>query len=78
VNPNLVTRDAKGEVDAVRYDQVNAMLLNEFLKKHRTIQEQQKEIDPLRSQLKEQRVLIQKVSDRVGMNKSASQMVINP
>jgi hypothetical protein len=37
------------------------MLLNEFLKQHKTVQEQQKEIDALRSELKEQRALIQKV-----------------
>jgi uncharacterized coiled-coil protein SlyX len=39
VNPDLVTRDAKGEVETVRYDQVNAMLLNEFLKEHRKVQD---------------------------------------
>jgi hypothetical protein len=46
---------------SVRYEAVNAMLLNEFLKQHKTVQEQQKEIDALRSELKEQRALIQKV-----------------
>ena len=40
VNPALVARDAEGEVYTVRYDAVNAMLLNEFLKEHRTVQEQ--------------------------------------
>jgi hypothetical protein len=39
VNPNLVARDAKGEVYTVRYDAVNAMLLNEFLKEHKKVQE---------------------------------------
>jgi hypothetical protein len=39
VNPDLVTRDAEGKVFTVRYDAVNAMLLNEFLKEHRTVQE---------------------------------------
>ncbi len=37
VNPNLVARDTKGEVYTVRYDAVNAMLLNEFLKEHRKV-----------------------------------------
>ena len=37
INPALVTRDAKGEINSVRYEAVNAMLLNEFLKEHRTI-----------------------------------------
>jgi uncharacterized coiled-coil protein SlyX len=39
VNPDLVTRDAKGELYTVRYEAVNAMLLNEFLKEHQTVQE---------------------------------------
>ena len=45
VNPDLVVRDEDGKVNAVRYEAVNAMLLNEFLKEHRTVQGQQKEID---------------------------------
>ena len=39
VNPDLVARDAKGELYTVRYEAVNAMLLNEFLKEHATVQE---------------------------------------
>jgi len=39
VNPDLVVHDKNGKVVAVRYDQVNAMLLNEFLKEHKTVQE---------------------------------------
>src|SRR6266542_3927493 len=45
VNPDLVARDAKGEVHTVRYDAVNAMLLNEFLKEHRKVQEQNRKIE---------------------------------
>ena len=37
VNPDLVVRDAEGKVNTVRYDAVNAMLLNEFLKEHRKV-----------------------------------------
>src|SRR6266702_2333328 len=44
VNPALVIRDAEGKVYTVRYNAVNAMLLNEFLKKHRTVQEQNRKI----------------------------------
>ena len=40
VNPDLVVRDAEGEIYTVRYDAVNAMLLNEFLKEHRKVEEQ--------------------------------------
>ena len=69
VNPDLVVRDENGEIYTVRYDAVNAMLLNEFLKEHRKeelqdlkAQEQQNEIDALKAELKEQKALIQKVS----------------
>ena len=55
VNPDLVVRDENGEVYIVRYEAVNAMLLNEFLEEHRTVQEQQREIDALKEELKEQR-----------------------
>jgi septal ring factor EnvC (AmiA/AmiB activator) len=39
VDPDLVVRDTQGEIYSVRYEAVNAMLLNEFLKEHRTVQE---------------------------------------
>ena len=41
VNPNLVVRDENGQIYTVRYDAVNAMLLNEFLKEHRKVEEQE-------------------------------------
>jgi hypothetical protein len=77
VNPDLVVRDDEGKVSTVRYEAVNAMLLNEFLKEHRTVQEQQKEIDTLKGELKEQRALIQKVNDKVELDKPAPQTVLN-
>jgi Chaperone of endosialidase len=49
VNPDLVVRDEKGEIYTVRYDAVNAMLLNEFLKEHRKVEEQQATITELKS-----------------------------
>jgi hypothetical protein len=70
VNPDLVVRDRKGEIYSVRYEAVNAMLLNEFLKAHRQIEEQQKEIEALRT-------LVQKVSDKIELNKPAPQVVSN-
>ena len=77
VNPALVTRDAKGEVYTVRYEAVNAMLLNEFLKAYRraeqqeaTIAKQQKQIDALTSGL-------QKVSAQLELMKAAPQTVLN-
>jgi hypothetical protein len=44
VNPDLVVRDAEGKVNTVRYDAVNAMLLNEFLKEHRTVEKQSRKV----------------------------------
>jgi hypothetical protein len=77
VNPDLVVRDKEGKPYSVRYDQVNAMLLNEFLKEHGTVQNQQKEIDALKTELKEQKAQIQKVSAQLEMSKPAPQTVLN-
>ncbi len=66
-----------GITDTVCYDAVNAMLLNEFLKEHRTVQEQQKEIDALRAELKEQSAFIQMVNDKVELNRPAPRTVLN-
>jgi hypothetical protein len=77
VNPDLVVRDQEGKPYSVRYDQINAMLLNEFLKEHRKAQEQQQEIDSLRAELREQRDLIQNVSEQIEMSKTARQVARN-
>jgi hypothetical protein len=85
VNPDLVVHDENGEIYTVRYEAVNAMLLNEFLKEHRTVQElksnaakqeativkQQKQIDALTAGL-------QKVSAQLEASKPAPQVVNNP
>src|SRR5262249_9390942 len=47
VNPDLVVRNKNGEVWTVRYEQINAMLLNEFLKEHNTVQELKKQVAAL-------------------------------
>jgi len=75
VNPDLVVRDRKGEIYSVRYDAVNAMLLNEFVKEHRQVQDQQKQIDKLTAQLKEQASMLQKVSAQIELIKTAPQTV---
>jgi Chaperone of endosialidase len=77
VNPDLVARDADGKVYTVRYEAVNAMLLNEFLKAHRRIEEQDKRIEKLTADLKQQTALIQKVKDKVELNKPAPGTVAN-
>jgi len=78
VNPDLVVRDKSGEILTVRYDQVNAMLLNEFLKEHRRMEEQDKRIEELTAQLKQQAAQIQKVSAQLQASKPAPQVVNNP
>jgi hypothetical protein len=89
VNPDLIVRDKEGKPYSVRYDQVNAMLLNEFLKEHRkgdeqdrkilkqetAIAKQQKQIDALKQELKEQRALIEKVNARIETDKPAPHLV---
>ena len=84
VNPNLVVCDKEGNPYTVRYDAVNAMLLNEFLKEHRKVelqdrraQEQQNDIDVLKAELREQKALIQKVSVQLEMSRPAPQTVLN-
>jgi hypothetical protein len=86
VNPDLVVRDKNGEIYTVRYDAVNAMLLNEFLKEHRKVEnlkndfqaavaQQQKEIAALTAIVKEQASQIQKVSAQFEVSKPAPQLV---
>jgi Chaperone of endosialidase len=77
VNPDLVVHDKSGEVYTVRYDAVNAMLLNEFLKAHRRMEEQDKRIEELTAQLKQQAAQIQKVSAQLELSKAAPQAVLN-
>ena len=78
VNPDLVVRDKEGKPYSVRYEQVNAMLLNEFLKAHRRMEEQDKRIEELTAQLKQQASQIQRVSAELEASKPASQVVNNP
>jgi hypothetical protein len=98
VNPDLVVRDADGKPFTVRYDAVNAMLLNEFLKAHKKVEEQQTNITQLNSkmanraaiiaqqqkgmealtaQLKEQAAQIQKVSAHLELSESAPLTAVN-
>jgi hypothetical protein len=59
INPDLVARDNNGEIYTVRYDQINAMLLNEFLKEHKRVQEQEATIAELRSTVSQQQASFQ-------------------
>ena len=89
VNPDLVVRDENGELYTVRYEAVNVMLLNEFLKEHRKVQDQEhriqeqeavieqlkKKMETVVARLKEQDSKIQRVIDLVEMNKGSLQVV---
>ena len=109
VDPDLIIRDPAGRPYTVRYEAINAMLLNEFLNEHRKVQEEETMITQLESEVtkqewaiaqqrkdfeatisqlkkemetvvahaKEQDARIQRVSDQVGMGKSAPQTVLN-
>jgi uncharacterized coiled-coil protein SlyX len=91
VNPDLVVRDANGKPYTVRYEAVNAMLLNEFLKEHHTVQEQEATIAQLKSTAAKQGVTIareqkqiealtaglQKVSTRLELRSPAPRKVVS-
>jgi hypothetical protein len=78
VNPDLVARDADGKVNTVRYEAVNAMLLNEFLKAHRKLDQQQAMIDRQQKQIEALTATVQKVSDQIALSKPLPQLVPNP
>jgi hypothetical protein len=91
VNPDWITRDPQGEIYGVRYETIPVLLLNEFLKEHKKVEEQQASIAELKStvaqqqkgmevltaQLKEQAAQIQKVSAQLETSKPAPKVVTN-
>jgi hypothetical protein len=77
VNPDLVTRNKKGVVETVRYEAVNAMLLNEFLKEHKTVQEQGAMIARQQKAIEALTAGLQKVSAQLEVSKPAPQTVLN-
>src|SRR5438094_3270133 len=88
INPDLVVRDENGKVSTVRYEAVNAMLLNEFLKEHgqvqllkATVAQQQEEfrtkIAQQRKQIEALTATVRKVSERIELNAPAPQIAAN-
>ncbi len=82
VNPDLGARDAEGKAYSVRYDAVNAMLLNEFLKEHRKVEEQSNEmaelkasVAGLKSALQEQAAAIRNIGAQVAADHAAPRIV---
>jgi len=78
VNPDLVARDKEGKPFTVRYDEINAMLLNEFLKEHKAFLEEQRTVEELKKQVAALTAGLQKVNAQLEASKSAPQMVNNP
>jgi hypothetical protein len=74
----LVVRDAGGKVNTVRYEAVNAMLLNEFLKEHRKNEEQEATIARQQKQIEALTEGLQRVSTQLEASKPAPQVVNNP
>ena len=77
MKPDLVLRDSDGNIHTVRYDAVNAMLLNEFLKEHRHVQEQDATIAWLQKQVEALTAGLQKVSGQLELTKSPPQTALN-
>ena len=92
VNLDLVVRDGDGKPYTVRYEAVNAMLLNEFLKEHRQVEEQKAGLAEMKSVVSKQEELIAKqekqietlsatvgkVSDQIALSRPSPQLVANP
>src|SRR5262249_7638361 len=83
VNPDLVGRNGEGQPESVRYEQINAMLLNEFLKARKMIDEQQTTIDQLKKELQtavtrldEHDSAIQMVSDQAQINRDQTRVAL--
>ncbi len=77
VDPDLVARDAEGQPYTVRYEAVNAMLLNEFLKEHRKVEALGSEVAELKAMLREQAAQIQQVKAQVQAGAPALRLVKN-
>jgi len=95
IDPKLAVRDGKGQIEGIRYNAINVMLLNEFLKEHKRVEAQQSKIeeqeatiaalkstsarqqkgmDVLTAQLKEQAAQIQNVSTQIGISRSTTKV----
>jgi Chaperone of endosialidase len=77
VSPDLVIRDADGKVYSVRYEAINAMLLNEFLKEHRKVEKLEAALTVVNDRLTEQEAIIAKVSAQIELTKPVRQLVSN-
>jgi endosialidase-like protein len=76
VDRDLVVRDKEGQVNTVRYEAINAMLLNEFLKEHKAFLEEQQKVEQLAKQVETLTAGLQKVSAELELSKPAPQVVV--
>jgi hypothetical protein len=77
VDSNLAIRDKNGQIENVRYSAINAMLLNEFLKEHKKVEELEASLEAVNARLKEQAAQIQKVTVQVNATKALPHLVMN-
>ena len=85
ISPDLITRDEEGQPQTVRYEAINAMLLNEFLKEHKRVQEQQAHLKQdlqataarQQKQIEALTAVLLKVSAQLELSKPAPQIVLN-
>ena len=77
VNPDLITRDRDGKPYTVRYEEINAMLLNEFLKEHKAFLEEHRTVEELKKQVVALTAGLQKVSAQLEANKPSPQLVVD-
>jgi hypothetical protein len=77
IDPNLAIRDGKGQLESVRYNAIYNMMLNEFLKEHKTVQEQGATIGRLQKQIEALTAGLHKVSAEVELQKASAQTVVN-
>ena len=77
VNPDLVAHDKEGKPYSVRYEQVNALLLNEFLKEHKKVEKLEATLEAVNARLQEQGAQIQKVTAQVDATRPLPHLVLN-
>ena len=75
INPDLIVRDADGKTYTVRYEAVNAMLLNEFLKQHRKVQEQESSISQLKATVANQEATITQLKFTVAQQQKGMEVL---
>jgi predicted ribosome quality control (RQC) complex YloA/Tae2 family protein len=76
ISPDLVVRDDKGEIYTVRYDAVNAMLLNEFLKEHKKVEEQNGKLERQARKIEEQETTITQLKSAMAQQQTAMETVV--